>query len=306
MKQLSKQIILSMMTIVLSWNANAQVGIGTTTPNASAAFDITSTTQGFLPPRMTAAQRNSISAPVQGLMIYCTNCGTNGEAQLFNGTAWVNLVGGATSFGCGDNVTFTYNGSTVTYGTVIGANSKCWMDRNLGAIQVATSSTDASSYGDLFQWGRRVDGHQIRTSNSTTSLSNNDTPAGNFIIAPNLPSDWRSPKNSNLWQGVNGTNNPCPSGYRIPTQTEFEAERLSWVSTNASGAFASPLKLTRAGSRSFNTAEVSSVGDYGAYWSSTIGGGSDDYSFALEITSTVGSLSTLRRAFGLSVRCIKN
>ncbi len=40
--------------------------------------------------------------------------------------------------------------------------------------------------------------------------------------------DWRSPQNDNLWQGVNGINNPCPSGYRLPTEAELEAERLSW------------------------------------------------------------------------------
>ncbi len=75
----------------------AQVGIGTTSPNTSAALDVESTTKGFLPPRMTGAQRNAIATPAQGLMIYCTNCGANGEAQLYNGTAWVNLIGGTTA-----------------------------------------------------------------------------------------------------------------------------------------------------------------------------------------------------------------
>ena len=37
---------------------------------------------------------------------------------------------------------------------------RVWMDRNLGATQVATSSTDEAGYGDLYQWGRRKDGHQ--------------------------------------------------------------------------------------------------------------------------------------------------
>jgi hypothetical protein len=71
------------------------VGIGTASPDASAALEITSTTKGLLPPRMTAAQRNAIANPAQGLMIYCTNCGTNGEPQYYNGLSWVNLIGGA-------------------------------------------------------------------------------------------------------------------------------------------------------------------------------------------------------------------
>ncbi len=54
----------------------AQVGIGTTTPNTSAALDITSTTMGFLPPRMDNLQMKSIVNPVNGLTVYNTtlNC----------------------------------------------------------------------------------------------------------------------------------------------------------------------------------------------------------------------------------------
>jgi hypothetical protein len=49
------------------------------------------------------------------------------------------------------------------------------MDRNLGASQVATSSTDPASYGDLYQWGRPADGHQIRTSAITKECTTQST-----------------------------------------------------------------------------------------------------------------------------------
>ena len=81
----------------MSFNAYSQVSIGTNTPNSSAMLDITSTTQGFLPPRMTAAQRDAIGSPVAGLEIWCTDCGPTapyGEAQIYNGTIWTNLLGG--------------------------------------------------------------------------------------------------------------------------------------------------------------------------------------------------------------------
>ena len=124
---------------------------------------------------------------------------------------------------------FCANGPTAIVDVTNPTTGKTWMDRNLGASQVATSSTDPNAYGDLYQWGRFSDGHQCRTSPTTSALSSLDQPGNNmFILAPNTPYDWRSPQNTNLWQGVNGVNNPCPMGYRIPTETELDNERLSW------------------------------------------------------------------------------
>ena len=75
-------------------SGTGSVGIGTSSPNSLAILDASSTTKGFLPPRMTYAQKTAIVSPPQGLMIYCTNCGTNGEPEYFNGTSWVNMAGG--------------------------------------------------------------------------------------------------------------------------------------------------------------------------------------------------------------------
>jgi uncharacterized protein (TIGR02145 family) len=179
---------------------------------------------------------------------------------------------------------------------------RTWMDRNLGAAQVATSSTDAASYGDLYQWGRLADGHQCRTSATTTTLSGSNVPGhGSFILAPNSPYDWRSPQNTNLWQGVNGVNNPCPTGYRLPTEVELNAERLSWSSNNTAGAFASPLKLPVAGYRHYSNGAQGLVGSGGYYWSSTVSG---TYSRLLSFGSTNAGISSYYQARGYSVRCI--
>jgi hypothetical protein len=76
--------------------ANGNVGIGTSSPHSTALLDVSSTTKGFLPPRMTGEQRNQIASPAIGLMVYCTNCGsTGGEPQYYNGSAWVNMIGGS-------------------------------------------------------------------------------------------------------------------------------------------------------------------------------------------------------------------
>ncbi|WBV56460.1 hypothetical protein PFY10_19935 [Chryseobacterium daecheongense] len=63
------------------------VGIGTTNPHPSAILELSSTTQGFLPPRMTTVQRDAIASKTQGLMIYNTSVNI---MQYYNGTAWVN------------------------------------------------------------------------------------------------------------------------------------------------------------------------------------------------------------------------
>jgi uncharacterized protein (TIGR02145 family) len=179
------------------------------------------------------------------------------------------------------------------------------MDRNLGALLVATSSVDVNSFGDLYQWGRGTDGHQIKTSATTATLSSTDQPAnGNFILSPNNPNDWRSTKNDNLWQGVSGVNNPCPTGYRIPTETEWNAERLSWTgANNATGAFASPLKLPLAGNRYRADGSLEGVGTLGFYWSSTVNTAN---SKAIEFFSSDAFMLNGARGNGYSVRCIKD
>ncbi|WP_073204535.1 hypothetical protein [Flavobacterium xinjiangense] len=59
--------------MIITTNMFAQVGIGTTTPNASSILDLTSSTQGLLTPRMTTVQRMAIVSPADGLMVYDTN-----------------------------------------------------------------------------------------------------------------------------------------------------------------------------------------------------------------------------------------
>lgn len=202
---------------------------------------------------------------------------------------------------CGP-VTFTYRGDEVTYGSVISVNDRCWLDRNLGASRVATSSTDEQAYGDLFQWGRGDDGHQDRNSPTIDYFLDTDQPGfDDFMIVLSEPFDWRQPQNDNLWQGLDGINNPCPSGYRLPTEDEWLTEIQSWVSEDADGAFDSPLKLPLAGYRSYNDGSVWEDG-VGNYWSGTVAATESWYLFFGSTAST----SSFYRAEGHSVRCIKD
>jgi len=184
---------------------------------------------------------------------------------------------------------------------------QCWKDRNLGASQRALSPyIPERVYGDLYQWGRPGDGHQNRSSSPTPVISANDVPGhGDFITVSPSPYDWRSPQNNNLWQGIGGVNNPCPQGFRLPTEAEWEIERVSWGTgnQNSAGAFDSPLKLVAAGYRTHSNGTVLNAGSNGYYWSSTVGG---SYSRYLNFYSGYASVNGDDRAFGFSVRCLKD
>jgi hypothetical protein len=393
-------------------NNGAGVGIGTSSPNTSAKLEISSSTQGFLPPRMTTTQRDAIASPAIGLVIYNTstnclnffigsgwnetcgnpilpsgtvttiNCGTatntgtltqgtaasgvsssvpytggNGGSHsgqtitstgvtgltatlssgIFangNGTLVYSITGTASESGtasfaisiggqtCSFAVTvqsalvtqypagsvFCTSGPTAIVDVTNPTTGKIWMDRNLGATQAATSLTDSASYGDLYQWGRGNDGHQCRNSATTTSLSSSNQPGhGNFIITDyNFNLDWTTFISFNRWQGINGVNNPCPSGYRLPSEAELDSERLSWSSNNSAGAFASPIKLSLTGRRMSLDNSFQSVDSKGHYWSSTRNG---DYGMNLFITqsgTTNAAMFTSFRTTGSAIRCIKD
>jgi uncharacterized protein (TIGR02145 family) len=203
-----------------------------------------------------------------------------------------------------DDLVYCAAGST----EVIEVESQCtgrvWMDRNLGASTRATSSTDPDAYGDLYQWGRAADGHQCRNSSFIKTLSSMDqVDHDHFIIIDLFPYNWRSPNNIKLWQGIYGINNPCPSGFRLPTEVEFEAEIECWTSIDAEGAFDSPLKLPLAGYRSGSFGLVEGVGQLGRYWTSTIRGVT---SRRLALGKTSAGMLNSGRAGGSSVRCIKD
>jgi hypothetical protein len=102
---------------------------------------------------------------------------------------------------------------------------------------------------------------------------------------------------------VNGINNPCPAGFRIPTQAEWEAEIQTWSSRTAMGAFASPLKLPSAGFRQYNGA-LNNDGAWADYWTSTV---SQTQVFIMNFNSGgAATTNAFPRVWGFSCRCIKN
>ena len=107
MKKTIEAIVAACLLLLATTFAEAQVGIGTATPDSKAALEVQSTTKGFLPPRMNNTQRDAIASPPAGLTIYNTEVKS---FQVYNGTAWYSTVhyigenyGGGTVFYVYDN-----------------------------------------------------------------------------------------------------------------------------------------------------------------------------------------------------------
>ena len=225
---------------------------------------------------------------------------------------------------------------------------KVWMDMNLGASDVPKAQqldSDTASFGHLYQWGRKRDGHQIvlpLVNNRTTSAAptydlngkplsgdffseitdrpsnttKDNAPANKFIKisvgSGNNNGNWLSAPFDELWQGLNGYNVPCPSGFRVPYGGEFMEEvNNTFPSKNITGAFNSFLRLPLTGYRD-NILGKPSLSYFqfneGRYWTADY----LDYNtanFILINSTSIVEVNVInndtRRARGYAVRCIK-
>ena len=84
-----------MIAMAITTSSNAQVGVSTANINPSAQLDVSSTTKGFLPPRLNEAERDLIPVTLAsaGLTIWCTNCGVRGQLEVYDGESWTNMMG---------------------------------------------------------------------------------------------------------------------------------------------------------------------------------------------------------------------
>jgi hypothetical protein len=107
-------IIASLTTGAINNSGKLIVG-ASSAASASAVLEASSTTQGFLPPRMTYYQRTQIASPIAGLTIWCSNCGASGEMQVFNGGTWTNMIGGTATGTISLSIGQSYQGGKVAY-----------------------------------------------------------------------------------------------------------------------------------------------------------------------------------------------
>lgn len=217
-------------------------------------------------------------------------------------------------------VRFVYNGDTVVYGVITSSvTGRKWMDRNLGAQEAANAADDYKAYGDLFQWGRPADGHQLINwtsaaagtplNDTTHELSSTEVPGhSKYIIFTDFQSyqqeGWylpflMNPSVQTLGRWYDNPQGPCPQGWHVPTSAEWSSETEI---TDTGTAYAN-LKLTAAGNRFGDDYSApnyfKNTGKWGYYWTS-------DFNYArIEsdyFKATYGDWDVT----GKSVRCIKD
>jgi uncharacterized protein (TIGR02145 family) len=142
-----KKVLLCAAFIAASFTSIAQVGVGTTSPDASAALEIESTTKGFLPPRMDTAARNVIVSPAAGLIIYNT---TVACVQFFNGALWFDTCTQTTDAPSNNFLSvsnISYQGTSVIGTTGIGYNGEAVPAGSTITVELTNSDPTEQGYG---------------------------------------------------------------------------------------------------------------------------------------------------------------
>lgn len=281
---------------VLYINSAGSIGMGTASPAASAALDITSTDKGFLPPRMTESQIMFLQNPANGLVVWNTD---DGHIYVYTQSAGTWKQVAYDQVLCGSPFTVTHTAGsvapvtkTVTYGTVLSSltgSDKCWITQNLGADHQATSATDATEASSGWYW-------QFNRQQGYKHDGTNRTPNTAWIYPINQNSNWVS------------SNDPCTlllgTGWRLPTIAEWNDADYYAGWDNIYETYNGELKIHGAGRLVYNSGTLEGRGVYGMYWSSMQADVLMGWQLYISNTACFGNNTD--KGYGLSARCLKD
>ena len=272
---MKKLIFVLPIFVLLQMCLYAQVGIGTATPDASAKVDITSTTQGLLPPRMTTAQRDAISSPATGLVIFNTT--TNG-LEFKSSTGWVSLT-------------------AVNYPSVL-IGAQYWMEKNL-EVTTYRNGDPIPYVTDATAWAALTTG--------AWCYYNNDPSNGKLYnwYAVNdprglAPTGWHVPTDDEWTTLSNTLGGDAVAGGKMKV-----AGTTRWTTPNTGATNESGFAGLPGGFRVFN-GTFFDVGYNGYWWSSTET--NTTYAWSRNLYYLSGSFNrySTNKNYGFSVRCLRD
>jgi hypothetical protein len=183
-----RKIYFAFVLILLYHNLKAQVGINTTTPDASSMLDISSTDKGLLIPRITAAQRTAILTPANGLQVYDT---TTNQLYYYNGTAWTVIASGTNYWTLSGTNLYNNSGTNLGIGTTTPADKL----HVLGNARIDGGKIDFRNTGQSIFIGEGAGTNDDLTNNGNVAIgyfSSNSNISG----ASNTAVGYNSLKNS--------------------------------------------------------------------------------------------------------------
>ena len=197
-------------------------------------------------------------------------------------------------------------------------NNRTWLDRNLGASEVAAGPYDEAAFGHYYQWGRSADGHQEGTSDTNdtlaTTLDGSDTNTdwyGKFILSNRTNLDWvtstvdnNGSLRANTWSipydEVTNPNQVCPCGYIVPTAQDFVDLNLS----NPANADIFKIAYTDRRAAEDGTIPLPTDRKLAIFWTTTHDN-NDSHYYAMYFGEPGKIWDNGKRGAGVPVRCIK-
>lgn len=265
-------------------------------PKPSAVVDLSNSSKGFLPPKLTNYQRNEIKSPEIGLTIFNTdsNC-----LEFYLAQGWYNL--------CKNQIVAVTDIEGNSY-SLVTIGSQIWLDQNLNVTKFnnGDSITELPKVSD---W--------INTSNPAWCWYGN-IPRSNYLG-----------KLYN-WNVVNDTRNVCPVGFHVPTDVEWttlttfyggeniaagplkQTGTTTWASPNTGATNSSMFTATSNGYRNFestiytNSNYYSALGSYGTWWTKTSFDATRAYHRYMYWGEVAVNRGASNKINGLAIRCLKD
>jgi len=259
------------------------VGIGTSTPNASALLDVTSTTQGAVLPRMNTTQMNAISSPVAGLMVYNSD---SASYCFYNGTAWLKMGSGSGGRG-GSGSSASGTGVSLVNGSSLIKRLKA------GTGITITDNTDSVTIANT-----------ITTLNDLTDVTITSPKKGQLNYYDSTTSQWingydidRRINVAEFWEDFLFAN---------PTPVQFNS-RVSGGAFSDNGLIATASGYKRPGVYSFYNGGATSTasldqatwGNYGIFFKSGVYQGETKYSTSIMLSDLATAGNDFDLYFGL-------